>query len=148
MELAEIREVFAHAKLRSLSVAEAIRNASGPRSLGEQDPPWADRYAAAMSQVSREDVARIAKLARLRFDDAESDALAAQLSSILDYVEQLAPLATEDVPPTHHVLDLATPFREDVPGAVLAPEAALTNAPEHSGTAFSVPKVLEGEEEG
>jgi Asp-tRNA(Asn)/Glu-tRNA(Gln) amidotransferase C subunit len=45
------------------------------------------------------------------------------------------------------VIPLATPLREDVPAAPLDPELAVSNAPEHEGSAFVVPKVI-GDEEG
>lgn len=101
-----------------------------------------------MSHITPSDVTRMARLARLRLADDEREALVKDLDAILTYAESLAPLATDDVPPTHHVLPLGTPFREDTPAAALAPEKALGNAPAREGTAFSVPKVLDGEDEG
>ncbi len=101
-----------------------------------------------MSHITLSDVTRMARLARLRLADDEREALVKDLDAILTYAESLSPLATDDVPPTHHVLPLDTPLREDRPAAALAPEKALCNAPAREGTAFSVPKVLDGEDEG
>lgn len=101
-----------------------------------------------MSRITREEVSRVAELARLRLGEGEREALMRDLDAILDYAEQLNALATEDVPPTYHALPLATPFREDVVRASLAPDLALGNAPDRRETAFAVPKVLEGEDEG
>ena len=100
-----------------------------------------------MSRIDREEVGRIAQLARLRLEPAEAESMVADLDAVLDYVDQLSELDTSEVVPTAHVLPLATPFREDRVTASLAPEVAVANAPARDGSAFSVPPVLEGEEE-
>ena len=74
--------------------------------------------------------------------------MADDLAAILGYVEQLSELATDGVEPTSHVTPLATPLREDGVTPSLDPELAVANAPSHEGTAFTVPAVLEDEEEG
>ena len=101
-----------------------------------------------MSRISRAEVERIAHLARLRLDDAEAEDATRRLEAILDYVAQLEAVDTQGVPVTALLIPLATPTRDDVPGALLSPEAALANAPAARGTAFTVPRVLEGEDEG
>lgn len=101
-----------------------------------------------MSRISRTEVERIAALARLSLSDAEGERLAAELDTILDYVDTLSELDTRGVEPTAHVVALATPLREDRPVEPMDPEAALVNAPEREGSAFVVPKVIEGEDEG
>ena len=97
---------------------------------------------------TRTDVERIAALARLSVTDAEADRLAVELEAILAYAEQLAGLDTSEVEPTSHPIELPTPLRDDLPEPPLDPELALANAPEREGSAFVVPKVIEGEEEG
>lgn len=101
-----------------------------------------------MSRITREEVGRIAELARLRLPEQEAAAMASELDALLDYVEQLGELDTADVPPTSHVMPLATPLRGDEVAPSLAPETAVANAPARDGSAFAVPPVLEGEEEG
>ncbi len=101
----------------------------------------------AMSRISREEVERIAGLARLSLAPDEASGMAADLDTILGYVEKLQALDTAEVPPTSHPMPLATPFREDRPVRGLAPEVAVENAPDAHGTAFGVPAVLEGEDE-
>jgi aspartyl-tRNA(Asn)/glutamyl-tRNA(Gln) amidotransferase subunit C len=96
---------------------------------------------------TRSDVERIAALARLSVSDVEAERLASELEAILVYAEQLAGLDTSEVEPTSHPIELPTPLRDDVPEPPLEPELALANAPEREGSAFVVPKVLEGEEE-
>ena len=99
-------------------------------------------------RFTRTEVERIAALARLSVTDAEAERLAGELEAILRHAEQLAGLDTSEVEPTSHPMELPTALREDLPEAPLDPELALANAPEREGSAFVVPKVIEGEEEG
>lgn len=101
-----------------------------------------------MSEISREEVERIAALARLSLSDTEAQRLVSELGTILGYVETLSELSTEGVEPTSHVIPLATPLREDRAEAPLDPALAVANAPVRAGSAFVVPKVIEDEEEG
>ncbi len=101
-----------------------------------------------MSRISREEVLRIADLARLSLTEEEAGLLRGQLAEILDYVEQLSGLDLEGVEPTAHAIPVRMALREDRPRPSLPAEVALANAPEHDEAAFVVPKVIEGEEEG
>lgn len=101
-----------------------------------------------MSRITRAQVERVVSLARLTLDSDEQARMERDLGAILDYVETLGQVDTEGVEPTSHVLPLATPLRDDVPEAPLDPELAVANAPEAHGSAFVVPKVIAGEEEG
>lgn len=86
----------------------------------------------------------MANLARLEFEPAEVDQLAAKLSGILDYVEKLGELDLEGVEPTAHVHEIVNAFREDVPRPSLANTEILANAPAAEAGCFRVPKVIEG----
>jgi len=99
-----------------------------------------------MSRISREQVAHIAGLARLKLGQDETDEMARDLDQILDYAAALDELDTTGIEPTAHAIPLATPLRPDeaVPG--LDPALAVANAPESEGSAFVVPKVIDGEE--
>jgi len=101
-----------------------------------------------MSRIARDEVERVVALARLAMDDAELDRLQRDLDSILGYVDTLSEVDTTGVEPTAHVIPLATPLRDDEPEPPLDPALAVANAPEASGSAFVVPKVIAGEEEG
>jgi len=99
-----------------------------------------------MSRITREEVERIAALARLSLSVDEISQMRVDLDSILDYAEQLAELDTENVEVTTHVVPVSTPHREDIVRPSFPTELALSNAPAAEGDAFLVPKVIEGEE--
>jgi aspartyl-tRNA(Asn)/glutamyl-tRNA(Gln) amidotransferase subunit C len=93
--------------------------------------------------LTREQVAHVARLARLSFTDEELDRFATQLSGILAYADQVTALATEDVPPTAHALPLKNVFRDDEVGPCLSQEKALSTAPEVEQGRFKVPRIME-----
>ena len=92
--------------------------------------------------VSVKDVQYIARLAKLRLSEQELPQMTQQLNKILEYMDQLNELDTEDVQPLAHPLQMGNVFREDVRQPSLKPEQALSNAPERKGNYFSVPKVV------
>jgi aspartyl-tRNA(Asn)/glutamyl-tRNA(Gln) amidotransferase subunit C len=93
--------------------------------------------------LSRDDVAKVALLARLRLAPTELDLFTTQLNSIVDFVTQLQELDTENVEPLAHGVDVVNVFRDDVRKPALDREAALQNAPKRNHEAFLVPAVLE-----
>jgi aspartyl-tRNA(Asn)/glutamyl-tRNA(Gln) amidotransferase subunit C len=100
-----------------------------------------------MPQISRDDVAHLAGLARIQLDEAELDRLAGELPKILDSVATVTQAleGAEDVTPMSHPTPLTNVFREDVVRPTLAPEDALAGAPASEEQRFLVPKIL-GEE--
>lgn len=94
-------------------------------------------------KISKEDVMKVAELARLEFGEEELEKFTEQLGNILTYIERLNELDTEGVEPTSHVLDIPTPLREDVVEDWLSPGQALENAPEEEDGFFVVPRVIE-----
>ena len=99
-----------------------------------------------MPELSRDQVAHLADLARIEMDTAELDHLAPQLSVILESVASIQGVAGDDVPPTSHPLPLTNVFREDVVQPGLTQEEALSGAPEHEQGRFSVPRILGDEQ--
>ncbi|HEX6164772.1 MAG TPA: Asp-tRNA(Asn)/Glu-tRNA(Gln) amidotransferase subunit GatC [Vicinamibacterales bacterium] len=96
-----------------------------------------------MSSLSRQDVQRIADLARLELTTEELDLFTKQLGDILAYVEQIRSLDTTGVAPTSQVLNRPVD-RDDVPGPTLSRSELLGNAPDaalESGL-FKVPRVI------
>jgi aspartyl-tRNA(Asn)/glutamyl-tRNA(Gln) amidotransferase subunit C len=88
-------------------------------------------------------VRRIARLARIRLDDAEVARLQQELGSIVAWVEQLNELDVTDVAPLTGAAQMALKMREDVVSDRNIAEEVLANAPERAGDFFTVPKVLE-----
>ncbi|MGN6131416.1 MAG: Asp-tRNA(Asn)/Glu-tRNA(Gln) amidotransferase subunit GatC [Nocardioidaceae bacterium] len=98
-----------------------------------------------MPDITREEVAHLADLARIDLSDEELDRLAPQLDVILDSVKSISEVAADDVPPTSHAIPLTNVFRDDVVRPGLTAEEALSGAPEVEEQRFSVPRIL-GEE--
>ena len=97
-------------------------------------------------KVTREDVEKVAKLARLEITDAEKEAFAKQLSQILTHVETLKQYDTKGIEPTATVLGQDNVFREDLVRPSLPVDKALANAPEREADAFAVPRIIEERE--
>jgi aspartyl-tRNA synthetase len=95
-------------------------------------------------EVTPDDVRHVAKLARLTVSEEDVEEYAKDLNAILDYVEKLAELDTEDVPATSHVLKIRNVWRDDRPGKPSTARLILENAPERERDFFQVPKILEG----
>ena len=88
-------------------------------------------------------VRRIAHLARVRVPEAELEPLAAELSNILTWVEQLGEVDTETVAPMTSAVAVRLPMRDDDVTDGGAPDAVLSNAPDAAPGFFAVPKVVE-----
>ena len=97
-------------------------------------------------EITRDEVAHLADLARIDLDDAELDHLAPQLSVILESVASISGVAGDDIAPTSHPLPLTNVFREDVVAPCLTPEQALSGAPAVEAQRFSVPRILGDEQ--
>lgn len=98
-----------------------------------------------MPSIGRDDVARLADLARIQLTDEEIDRFAGEFDSIMDAVASVSEVATEDVPATSHPIAMTNVFREDVVENTLTQEQALAGAPEAQDGRFAVPQIL-GEE--
>lgn len=99
-----------------------------------------------MPNISRGEVAHLAKLARLAVTEDELDVFAGQLDQILDAVAKVGEIAQDDIPPTSHAVPLTNVFREDVVRPCLTQEQALSGAPAAEEGRFRVPRIL-GEEQ-
>ncbi len=95
-------------------------------------------------RLTRDEVAKVALLGRLKLSAEELDRMTDQLARILEYVEILNEVDTENVEPMAHAIELHDVFREDVPVPSLSREDALSNAPQTDGRCFLVPQILEG----
>lgn len=100
---------------------------------------------AANSRISREEVARIAALARITLGEDELTHLASQIDGILDAVAVVQEAAGADVLPMSHPIEVNNVSRPDVIIPSLSPEDALSGAPASEESRFRVPQIL-GEE--
>jgi aspartyl-tRNA(Asn)/glutamyl-tRNA(Gln) amidotransferase subunit C len=93
-------------------------------------------------ELTREEVRKIAELAKLDLTEDEVALYAGHLSSVLQYFEKLQELDTSEIPPTASVLPLRNVFRPDEAGTPLTPEEVVANAPRAQGSQFFVSAVL------
>lgn len=99
-----------------------------------------------MPEITRDEVAHLADLARIDLSAEELDHLAPQLSVILESVASIAEVAAADVPPTSHPIPVTNVFREDVVVPGLTAEQALSGAPQVEEQRFAVPRILGDEQ--
>jgi aspartyl-tRNA(Asn)/glutamyl-tRNA(Gln) amidotransferase subunit C len=92
--------------------------------------------------ISRQDVAKVALLARLQLTESELATMTAELAQIVGYVDLLAEADTDGVEPMAHAVELENVFRDDDVAASLPREEALANAPYHDQRGYLVPAVL------
>jgi aspartyl-tRNA(Asn)/glutamyl-tRNA(Gln) amidotransferase subunit C len=98
-----------------------------------------------MSSLSRDDVAKLAGLARIEMSESELISFASEFTVILDAVARVQEVASADVEPTSHPLPLRNVFRPDLVLPSLSPDEALSGAPAQEEQRFRVPQIL-GEE--
>ena len=94
-------------------------------------------------QLTIDQVARVAFLARLELSETETLRLTTELNGILGQFERLQELDTKGIPPTSHSLPLQNVFRDDEIRPSLSREAATANAPEKRDGNFIVPQIME-----
>jgi len=94
-------------------------------------------------KIDQSQVRKVAKLSRLDLTEAEVEEFTGQLSAILDYVEKMNELDTENIEPLAHCLPIKNVFRADCIKESLGTEKTLANAPQRDGDFFKVPKILD-----
>jgi aspartyl-tRNA(Asn)/glutamyl-tRNA(Gln) amidotransferase subunit C len=99
-------------------------------------------YKESLMKITKEEVMYVADLARLDLDDAAIDKFAEQIATILEYIDLLNGLDTEDVEPTSHAISLTNAFRDDEEKEHLDRDLVLQNAPDREDGNFIVPKVV------
>ena len=93
-------------------------------------------------KITREEIQKVASLARLQLSESEIERMTEQLGTILSYVKKLDEVDTEGVPVTTHTQQVVNAFREDVAKPSLERDAVLRNAPEDNGESFTVPRII------
>ncbi|MEA5510182.1 Asp-tRNA(Asn)/Glu-tRNA(Gln) amidotransferase subunit GatC [Crocosphaera sp. UHCC 0190] len=97
--------------------------------------------------IDRQQVQKIAHLARLDITPQEEEQFATQLNSILEYFEQLSELDTENVQPTTRAIEVSNITRSDTLQLYVDREALLQEAPAQEGDFFRVPQILNTDED-
>lgn len=95
--------------------------------------------------VTLKEVKYIADLARLELTNNELEEYTFQLNKILEYVEKLNKVNTENIEPLSHPIEAVNIFREDIVKSSINREDALKNAPSKDEEFFKVPKVIAGD---
>ena len=93
--------------------------------------------------VSKDEVRYIAKLSKLNLGDEKLDKMTSDLSSIVEFANNLSTIDIDGVRPTAHILDIKNVFRKDEVSDSYNREEILKNAPESQAGCISVPKVVE-----
>ena len=128
--------------LKSHSNPEPEKSSNGVKTSSQGLP--ATSKSIPSEKISGREVNHVAKLARLDLSDAEAAFFQKDLNSILDYVETLKDLDTENIPPMSHVLKTGNVWRDDLPRGHQETEPLLENAPMREKGYYKVPKILEG----
>ena len=92
--------------------------------------------------ITLKDVEYAAKLARLELTEEERVAYQRELDKVVEYIDQLNEVDTENVPVTSHVIPLQNVLREDEVLPSLSADQALANAPKSEDGFFRVPRVI------
>ena len=95
-----------------------------------------------MSQISSDDVRKVAQLARLDLPEDKITTYTSQLESILEYVGQLQQVDTEGVPETTRAVEVTNVTRADGVQPTPVRDDILNQAPQREGDFFRVPKIL------
>lgn len=95
--------------------------------------------------LTKDDVARLAALARIDLTDTELEHLAPQIDLILESVASVTEVAGDDVPATSHPIPLSNVFRADEARPSFPAEAMLAGAPAVEDDKFRVPRILDEE---
>ena len=82
-------------------------------------------------------------LARIGLEPGDEDFYAEQLSGILEHIDRLQQVDTDDIPPTAQVVEIVNQLREDVPRPCLTQAEVLANAPAVQDGFFRVPSIQE-----
>ena len=88
-------------------------------------------------------ISKLEHLARLELSDQEAERLTGDLNKILEMVEKLQELDTDNIEPLVYINEDVNVLREDLVQGQVSREEALRNAPDHDGSHFQAPKVID-----
>ncbi|MFW6111594.1 MAG: Asp-tRNA(Asn)/Glu-tRNA(Gln) amidotransferase subunit GatC [Candidatus Bipolaricaulota bacterium] len=93
--------------------------------------------------IDKESVKHVEDLAELRLTKSEREEMTEDLASIIDYIDKLGELDTEEVEPLRHILEVQNVLREDTEKENLSHEEVFKNTPAREGNFFKVPPVID-----
>jgi len=100
------------------------------------------KYIKCMTKITKEEVKKVAHLARLELNENEINNHAQQLEKILDYIRQLEKIDTNDVPCTTRAIEVTNVFRKDETKNSDCNEELLELGPSREDKYFKVPKII------
>jgi len=95
-----------------------------------------------MSRISKEEVSKVAQLAKLKLNEEQIDNHAKQIEKILDYINQLEKIDTTNVPCTTRAIEVINNFRNDEKETYKDRDDILNQAPSREDNFFKVPKII------
>ena len=94
-------------------------------------------------KFDKDSLYKLGKLSKIKIDESKLKSLSSDLGSIIEFIDRLKSIDTENVDPTSNSLDQSLAMREDIPSDVNTANEILENAPQKELDFFSVPKVIE-----
>ena len=95
-----------------------------------------------MAKITKEEVKKVAHLARLELNENEINCHAEQLEKILEYIKQLEKIETDDVPCTTRAIEVINVFRKDEKKSSDCTQELLDLSPSREDDFFKVPKII------
>jgi len=95
-------------------------------------------------KIDQNTVLRFAELARLELSEEEKSEFTEQLSGIIEYIDKIRELDTENIKPTDHIVDLKNVFKMDIVADSLKKTDIEKMAPQHRDGYIVVPKIIDG----
>ena len=93
--------------------------------------------------INKEEISKIAHLARIKVSQTEADQVEKKLDGILALIEKMQEVNTESIEPMSHALDITQPLREDEVTEKDIRDKSLSLAPHTENSLFIVPQVIE-----
>ena len=94
-------------------------------------------------KFDKDSLYKLGKLSKIQIDESKFKSLSSDLGSIIEFIDRLKSIDTENVDPTSNSLDQSLVMREDIASDVNTANEILENAPQKELDFFSVPKVIE-----
>ena len=94
-------------------------------------------------EFDKDSLYKLGKLSKIQIDESKLKSLSSDLGSIVEFIDRLKSIDTENVDPTSNSLDQSLVMREDIASDVNTANEILENAPQKELDFFSVPKVIE-----